>query len=191
VRYGLLRKLVAISALIVGVSSVSTRATATEYSNEHTLLKQGRIGSAYKWQVFIRQWTSGEAAKLPCLESQIGPTPSSNVIPAALSLCGNPNPFPLTLWVKSHESDEAHKGSGTGTILAIVLDPIVSVVEMQIAGRLPLRIHTQLIDKVRAREAHIRRFPFVVRAFSGPFCLRRIRTYDAEGDALRSFKYGC
>lgn len=143
-------------------------------------LGSGSAG-AFNWAVFVGRDGESGSPRRPCITVAMGEGAEDQYTSTArtcASLDAHPPRFVPRLIISSGT------GEGTRTVLGLAFLPRVRSVRLWLDSRGPMRIPLRRLSRKQAVFAGLSRFRYAARAIKGPFCLRRLATYDASGDVL-------
>lgn len=165
-----------IAIAVFGVSNAFSVPTLfnVEPAKSHVIVKQGTL-AGYKWWVTTHREDGHSAGRRPCLDVSIGRKPVRLGDVPINSICGAVEPIPNVIGVSAGPM----VGERSVFAMAFGLRARRAVVDLGPRGRRSLSL-VKLSDK-RAQDARIEPFRFAVIALAGPFCVRRIMTYDHRG----------
>jgi hypothetical protein len=155
------------------------------------MLGSGSMG-AFNWAVFAGRDGESGSPRHPCITVAMGDGVENQYTSTART-CGllDANPprlaprldaTPLRLAPSLIISSGA--GEGTRTVLGLVFPPHVRSVRLWLDNRGTMRISLRRLNPEQAVFAGLSRFRYAAAAIEGPFCLRRLATYDASRDVL-------
>jgi hypothetical protein len=145
------------------------------------MLGSGSMGAS-TWAVFAGRNGASGSPRYPCItvatddgvENQEG----TSTARTCASLDADPPRFVPRLIISSGAGEE------TRTVLGLAFRPDVRSVRLWLDKRGTVRIPLRRLTPEQAVFAGLSRFRYAAEAIEGPFCLRRLATYDASGDVL-------
>ncbi len=155
------------------------------------MLGSGSMG-AFNWAVFAGRDGESGSPRRPCITVAMGDGVENQYTATArtcASLDANPPrlaPRLSTTAVRLGPGLIISSGTGeeTRTVLGLVFPPHVRSVRLWLDNRGTMRISLLRLNPEQAVFAGLSRFRYATAGIEGPFCLRRIATYDASRDVL-------
>lgn len=147
------------------------------------MLGSGSMG-AFNWGVFAGRDGESGSPRRPCITVAMGEGVDTGTARGCGSLDANPPRLAPSLRLAPGLIISSGAGEETRTVLALVFPPHVRSVRLWLDNRGTKRFSLRRLNPEQAVFAGLSRFRYAATAIEGPFCLRRLATYDASRDVL-------
>ncbi|HVQ57314.1 MAG TPA: hypothetical protein VMS60_00250 [Solirubrobacterales bacterium] len=145
------------------------------------MLGSGSMG-AFNWAVFAGRDGESGSPRYPCItlamDDGVENNEGTSTARTCASLDADPPRFVPRLIISSGAGEE------TRTVLGLAFPSHVRSVRLWLDNRGSKRISLRRLNPEQAAFAGLSRFRYAAEGIEGPFCLRRLATYDASGDVL-------